>query len=139
MSVLNGGISAGYLYFSLKSEKIGISRLPLPINNFLIILNHFLIFQGFDYSHNSAIHLITTFFSKFTCHFFLFLAFRRSLSEILSLKRTEKSCKNNRWLWLYFSSPLHSLSFKILESAGRMQYDKRRNQARYPGKPEVEL
>ena len=29
MPVLNGGISAGYLYFSLKSEEIGISRLPL--------------------------------------------------------------------------------------------------------------
>ena len=27
--VLNGIISAGYLYFSLKSEEIGISRLPL--------------------------------------------------------------------------------------------------------------
>lgn len=31
MPVLNGGISAGYLYFSLKSEEIGISRLPLSI------------------------------------------------------------------------------------------------------------
>lgn len=31
MPVLNGGISAGYLYFSLKSEKIGISRLPHKI------------------------------------------------------------------------------------------------------------
>ena len=29
--VLNGGISAGYLYFSLKSEEIGISRLPLAL------------------------------------------------------------------------------------------------------------
>ena len=28
MPVLNGDISAGYLYFSLKSEEIGISRLP---------------------------------------------------------------------------------------------------------------
>ena len=29
MPVLNGGISAGYLYFSLKSEENGISRLSL--------------------------------------------------------------------------------------------------------------
>ncbi len=29
MPALNGIISAGYLYFSLKSEEIGISRLPL--------------------------------------------------------------------------------------------------------------
>lgn len=31
MPVLNGIISAGSLYFSLKSEEIGISRLPLSI------------------------------------------------------------------------------------------------------------
>ena len=31
VSVLNGIISAGCLYFSLKSEEIGISRLPLSI------------------------------------------------------------------------------------------------------------
>ncbi len=45
MPVLNGGISAGYLYFSLKSEENGISRLS-PV--FECIYNcyrhHFLIF-----------------------------------------------------------------------------------------------
>ena len=35
MPVLNGGISAGYLYFSLKSEENGISRLSLPKNEVL--------------------------------------------------------------------------------------------------------
>lgn len=46
--------------------------------------------------------------------FCLFLAFRKSLSEMLSSNGTQKSCKNKRWLWLYFSILLSNVFLSVL-------------------------
>ena len=47
MPVLNGGISAGYLYFSLKSEENGISRLSLFYADLFLALSFLLPFERF--------------------------------------------------------------------------------------------